>query len=547
MSNTDTVVKRTASESSSSSSTAASTTMLEVEEESLRKSLSASTVALSSDLSKPLTAVLSGAGTRHPILQPPRPLHAASTAANTSTGACTRTGSSPKNNVNHHLRNRSCHQKLRQTLSLSPLHSVKHPCRIGILLHNTDMYDSATVVMDHCISFCHLTTLCLLHHPPPQHQETQHQQQGHEKTDSNDTEEREQACRAWLQTATGYVTPPQLPLYYGETGLTQMLADPNLDAVYVMVPTEEHEKAVLQCLRAAKHVLIKDFRSTALQTFREQVAQARAVQRFVQFSTMFDIQYNVQTFLDTVLQVPTFGRIERITAELEIGPPDLSKVGVSRPLAANDSCIHRLARYCVLMGLLLTPAEQSRPLRAQIEWCLRSSVATTNRTTAADNDDTPKNANGSAGVPIAAKGQVWFDNGRLLQLQVSYSAVRTHQRLQVHAATKYAVLGHFCLPAEHGLHSFRVYDCHYVRDTNTGKLDADVTAGEALDVQSGLPQHVMMWRGFAELCQAVEEQGWEEATQATFFTHTAIALKATLKALETSAAEKNRVVDVVLE
>ena len=560
MSNTGTVVKRTPSTSSfvSASSATSLTTILEADEETLlRRSLITSTVSLSSDLSQPLTAVLSAAKTRHPratstaaTADAAADAHAdsdahaaaAATATDTTTATDTDTGSmstsTGNNRIDHHryqLQNASCHHKLRQSLSMAQLHSVKRPCRIGILLHDTEMHDTATVVMDHCISFCQLTALCLLHDtpqptptPPPHQQQQQQQQQGKHV----DARERERACRAWLRTATGYSARSDLPLYYGATGLDRMLSDPDLDAVYVMVPTEEHRGAVLRCLRAAKHVLIKDSRSTALPTFREQVAQARAVQRFVQFSTMFDIQYNVQAFLDTVLQVPTFGRIERITAELEIGPADLHRVGVSQPLVASDSCIHRLARYCVLMGLLLTPAEQSRPLRVQIEWCLRS-----------PNDDD----RGSSGVPVAAKGQVWFDNGRLLQLQVSYSAVRTHQRLQVHAASKYAVLGHFCLPAEHGLHSFRVYDCHYETDPKTGNLSADVTAGEALDVQSGLPQHVMMWRGFAEICQAVEEQGWEEVTQATFFTHTAIALKATLKALETSAEENNRVVDVVLE
>ena len=492
MSNTDTIVKT-------------------MEEDLLRKSLT--TKQLSSDLSKPLTAVLTSSSGSSP-------------GRLRSSASATRLHNASSNSSSSSI--------LRHSLSHLALHKVKQPCRIGILLHSTDMHDPATVVMNHCISFCRLTALCLLHY----HCNNDQNDNVNSNDNSNKEEQaREQACRAWLQTATGYAAPPDLPLYYGQAGLAAMLADPALDAVYLMVPTEGHQTAVLQCLRAAKHVLIKDLRSTALQTFREQVELACTVQRFVQFSTMFDIQYNVQAFLDTVLQVPTFGRIERITAELEIGPNDLVKVGASQPLASNDSCIHRLARYCILMGLLMTPAEQSRPLRAQIEWCVRSSVASSSSSSEGE----------PASIPIAAKGQVWFDNGRLLQLHVSYSAVRTHQRLQVHAATKYAVLGNFCLPAEHGLHSFRVYDCNYVTDTETDKLQADVTAGEALDVPSGLPQHVMMWRGFAELCQAVQEKGWEAATQATFLTHTAVALKATLKALETSAAENNRVVDVVLE
>lgn len=540
-----------------------STTMEEQkedDEEALRRSLT--TKALSSDLSKPLTAVLTQTNkATTTALQTARARHPPPIITHNNNNNNTSTNSLPS--LSEHSscntsttttarlrRQRQPHHPPRNSSSLVPRVAAApsaRTCRIGILLHSTALHDdAATAVMDHGISFCQLTALCVLHPTPSpsdsndddddddgEVQEEQDEAPNDEKKTKTTTagQTKETACREWLHAATNYPSPDSLPLFFGQDGLTAMLTDdPHLvDAVYLLVPTEDHQSAVLTCLRASKHVLMKDFRSTALPDFQKQVAQAQAVQRFIQFSTMFDIQYNVQAFLDTVLQVPTFGRIERITAELEIGPNDLTRVGAQQPLAAGDSCINRLARYCILMGLLMTPAELSRPLRAQIEWCLRL-----------DPED-------PSSVPIAAKGQVWFDNGRLLQLQVSYSAVRTHQRLQVHAATKYAVLGHFCLPAEHGLHSFRVYDCNYVTDKQTGKLQADVTAGEALDVSGGLPQHVMMWRGFAGLCQAVQDKGWESATQATFLTHAAVALKATLKALETSAAEKNRVVDVVLE
>ena len=400
-----------------------------------------------------------------------------------------------------------------------PPHSVTKPCRIGILLHQTTLFDRASRVIDHSISFCKLAALTLLHTP----------------TDKNpnqtNTQNPIQACREWLrateEATDGYGQHADtVQLFAGEQGLAQMLTDDSLDAVYVIVPTEHLRRYVLQCLRANKHVLIKDFRSTALTEFREQISTARAHQRFVQFSTMFDIQYNVHSFLETVNQGHRFGRIESIKADLELGDADLERVGAHRPLESSDSCIYRLARYCVLMALLMTPSEQSKPLTAQVEHCLR-------------NDDN---------VMICAMGKVWFDNGRLLELQVGYSAVRTRQLLQVRAATKYAVVSDFALAGTHGMHSFRVYDYQKDEDPVTGKKSYDnVSAGEALDVPSGLPQHVMMWRGFAELCQQVQEGGWDAAHEATFLTNTAVSLKATLIALEESAAHDFQPVPVKLE
>lgn len=414
-----------------------------------------------------------------------------------------------------------------------PAHSVVAPCRVGILLHSTKTLDRASRVMDHYISFCKLTALCLLEEQPQQEQQ---QDVDHDKNNDNvnevdptttTTTTADEAAREWVRTvkdaddsAATMAAANKVRVYAGQEGVQAMLAADDIDAIYVVVPTESHRKYVLQCLRAKKHVLIRDFRSTNLNEFQEQLAIAREQRRFVQFSTMFDIQYNVQAFLDTVSTHEHFGKIDVISAELEVCNADLDKVGASNPLKAADSCIHRLARYCILMALLMTPAEPAKPVKAQI----------TKSTWDGD-------------VITAAHGHVVFEDGRELFLSVGYSTVRTRQWLEVRAATKYAVVTEFAM-GTHGLHSFRVYDKEV--DPVTGK--SDITGGEALDVPSGLPQHVMMWRGFAELCQSVTQLGWDDAAEATFLTQTAISLKATIAALEESArCGNNNVVPIRLD
>ena len=436
-----------------------------------------------------------------------------------------------------------------------PPHSVLKPCRMGLLLWHTDALQTTSTidleairVMDHSISFCQWAALCVW------------------------TATDETAVREWLrrveETTPGYGNhdAAATPIYVGPDGAAQMLADPSIHAVYVMIPPDDENNnhntkhdttqqqspqaaIVLQCLQARKHVLIKDWHSTALSEFRIQVATARENHCFVQFATMFDIQYNVQAFLDTIKNAPHFGNIIRIQAELHVGPEDWPRVGVRTDAPGpTDSCIVRLARFCLLMGLLLTPNDDNHDKKTSSSSCSPAQPQMAQITSLCRDATT--------GVPLHATAKVWFVHpARCMELRVGYSSVRTRQWFQVSSAHKYAVLTEFALPSTHGLHSFRVYDTgdDEIRPDTPDKTcwEHMIKAGETLDVPCRLPPHVMMWRRFAELCQSVDQQqqqqqtsssssssndggGWSD--EAIFLTRTAMALKATLLALETSAA-----------
>jgi hypothetical protein len=112
----------------------------------------------------------------------------------------------------------------------------------------------------------------------------------------------------------------------------------------------------------------------------------------------------------------------------------------------------------------------------------------------------------TAGEPIAAECVVCFSEQRVLLFDGSYDAhAPTRQVLEVRARDRYATMTDFVIPHPDGLATYRIYDKE--KNAVTGHLQ--VVRGEALDVPSGPPQDVMMWRRFCAIAQSVDASGWE--------------------------------------
>jgi predicted dehydrogenase len=300
----------------------------------------------------------------------------------------------------------------------------------------------------------------------------------------------EKKARKWLERYR-VQNHDEVNLSFGEEGFQKILQDPNIDAVFVIVPTVSHQhRYVLRCLHAKKHVLLKDPVSTSYEEFMEQLTAAKAADRFVQFSTMFVHQYRVKAFLDCVSH-EKFGSIESIDAILTVNYNDLGKVNVKLPLSEGSGCIHRLARYCVLISTLMLTRHGSRPVSAQV-----TKVTT----------DT------ESGEPVTADCIVHFSDQRVMTCHVGYShSAPTRQVLHVSAKDRIATTTDFVIPHPDGLATCRVYDKEF--DDRTGLRE--VVGGESLDVTSGPPQDVMMWRTFCQLCRSIEKSTWNDDTEAT--------------------------------
>lgn len=150
-------------------------------------------------------------------------------------------------------------------------------------------------------------------------------------------------------------------------------------------------------------------------------------------------------------------------------------------------------------------------------------------------------------IPVAAKCLVEFTNDRTLTFSVQYSAAPTRQVLTVRANGRYATISDFVIPHPDGLSTCRLYDAertivvpYHHRTTTTAAANnettatatttvnpptvpgglhteddmdsvshVDVVCGEAVDMPSGPPQDVIMFRRFCELSRAIQQEGWD--------------------------------------
>jgi hypothetical protein len=133
-----------------------------------------------------------------------------------------------------------------------------------------------------------------------------------------------------------------------------------------------------------------------------------------------------------------------------------------------------------------------------------------------------------------------------LNCQVVYSDAPTRQVLTVRSETnKFATMTDFVLPHPDGLATYRVYD----KEENklTGKMDV-IQAGECIDVPTGPPQNVTLWREFHQLCTSVEQFGWSEdvveTREARILSESALQTKRILAALDESVQADGAPVDI---
>jgi predicted dehydrogenase len=345
-----------------------------------------------------------------------------------------------------------------------------------------------------------------------------------------ETTERE--ARVWLENCRVTLTPDKVRIMYGQTGYQMVLLNPTLvDAIFVLTPPAIQHFYVMEALRAKKHVLFYDRISQPYIEFNEQLHLATQVGRFLQSSTMFVHHHRVKVFMACVGDYHTFGKIESIKAKLIVNYEEAIRLmGVNFPLEKGDSCVRRLGRFCVLITVLLLSRAGSRPVSAQV-----TRMECEGETGGENNDDGTRTNT----EPLMAHGTVRFTDNRVLTFHVAYSSIPTRQILEVHAPKRYATMTDFVFAHRDGLATYRVYD----KDVEplSGKLE--VVKAESLDVMSGPPQDVMMWKDFSFLCDAVERGGYAspDSAAARELANVAYYTKRVLLALEESIIQKQEV------
>lgn len=389
----------------------------------------------------------------------------------------------------------------------SPLHCHQgagtNP-RIAIVIYDCTVKARAVSAVANPASSCFVDTLVVLKPPP------------------TETTDRDASAREWLRRHR-VDHAERVNVFYGEEGFQEMLLNKtasrcSIDIVYLTLQANNSQcqrNFARLALEARKHVLLHDLYSTSYEEFSEQLACARKINRFINFSTMFVHHHRVTNFLG-VVTAAEFGNIESIDARLTVNFDDVEKVGLSLPLQTGDGCLRILARYCILLSILLLARTGSHPVSAQVNdfkkfSMVRTSSSSSCSTESENEEEEPRGE--SRGEPLCADCVVTFSGNQILTFHVGYSTAPTRQVLEVRARDRFATVQDFAIPHPDELSTYRIYDKE--RCPQTGKLE--VVRGEALDAPSGPPQAVMMWRCFGQLCRTVERQGWNIANNQTEF------------------------------
>lgn len=130
-------------------------------------------------------------------------------------------------------------------------------------------------------------------------------------------------------------------------GYAEVLADPNVEAVYIPLPNNLHAKWTMAALEAGKHVLVeKPFASNLAEA--ERVAEVAAAHPGLVVMEAFHNRYHaLARDLQQLLGDGIIGRVAEASAIFEITLPDRGNIRYSHALAGGATM--DLGCYCVHM------------------------------------------------------------------------------------------------------------------------------------------------------------------------------------------------------
>mmetsp|Transcript_3563 Transcript_3563/g.7370 ORF Transcript_3563/g.7370 Transcript_3563/m.7370 type:complete len:417 (-) Transcript_3563:50-1300(-) len=286
---------------------------------------------------------------------------------------------------------------------------------------------------------------------------------------------------------------------YGSYG--DLIADPDIDAIYVPLPTSLHLENVTLALRAGKHVLVEKPISVSLQDYRDMIDAASLTRRVIMDGTMF---VHEPVRLPSFLKACTtdIGKVDRIESEFSFHGGEAFESSNIRMQADGDplGCVGDMAWYSIRAAMLVYGrldahsgsghGDAGGPLLPFAE--AEAAVATHFET----------NANG---VPFDVSAIVYFKGNRTLHLHCGFRhALR--QSLRVVGTRRVAVMDDFVLPRK-GLPSY------YMEEMSLTDMDVYSTTRRTEVVEetgSNFVQEVCLWRNFALLAHISGRNSEEE-------------------------------------
>jgi len=204
----------------------------------------------------------------------------------------------------------------------------------------------------------------------------------------------------------------------------ELLAAPDIDAVYIPLPTGLRKEWVIRAAEAGKHVVCEKPCATSVSDLREILEQCR--RKRVQFmdGVMFMHSHRLARMREILGDGTSVGSLKRISSAFSYGVPPEQLNGNIRGNKVLEpyGCLGDLGWYCIRLAL----------------WAL--------------NEKLPERVTGrtlkeSGGVPTEFSGELFFENGVSSSFYCSF--LTTIEQWAVLSGEKgYIRIGDFVLPSE---------------------------------------------------------------------------------------------------
>jgi len=148
----------------------------------------------------------------------------------------------------------------------------------------------------------------------------------------------------------------------------ELLASPDVDAVYVPLPTALRKEWVIRAAQAGKHVICEKPCAANLPELQEMISACQKHQVQFMDGVMFMHSQRLPRIRETLDDGKSIGKIKRIASQLSFNAPDDFLRGNIRMQSSLEphGCLGDLGWYCIRFTLCAMNWQMPRRVRAQI-------------------------------------------------------------------------------------------------------------------------------------------------------------------------------------
>jgi predicted dehydrogenase len=265
----------------------------------------------------------------------------------------------------------------------------------------------------------------------------------------------------------------------------ELIQQPDVDALYIPLPTTLHKEWVKKALKAGKHVMLEKPVALSAEEFLEMLAVAKANKCYLMDGTMFVHHPRTKNFRHAIHNTTVMGSLKRVEAGFSFCGSDTFFKNDIRVKKDGDplGCLGDMAWYVVRAGLLAfgpdCPVTSAQVVDFEVN---------------------------KEGVPVDATCFVKFTDNKVLSFHCGFLS-QFRQYIKVIGTEAWAEIDDFVLPKKHPV-------SYTMNSMNLTEYDLVAKHTSSVEEFDGPVQEVLMWQTFSQVVKAFENtsDGWDGTT-----------------------------------